>query len=135
MATENASATAPRPRPPQPIRARRIVLSDAACTHGTPEESTAPAAIAPPSLITSRRVVWGSVRLAGPIGRLMVVLLGMRYVGLASSLSLLWVSSGPAGNNDSLFAQIGIDQVAGFVASGDWRHRFQVEPPLLGAAR
>jgi len=63
--------------------------------------------------------------LAGPIGRFMVVLLGMRYVGLASSLLLLRVSSGPAGNNDSLFAQIGVDQVAGFVASGDWRRRFQ----------
>jgi hypothetical protein len=47
----------------------------------------------------------------------MVVLLGMRYVGLASSVSLLRVSSGPGGNNDALFAQIGVDQVAGFVGS------------------
>jgi hypothetical protein len=75
-ATENASPTAPRPRPPQPMSARRIVLFSAACTHGTPVAvRTTPAATAAPSLSASRREAWGSVRFVGAVSRFMAVLL------------------------------------------------------------
>ena len=51
-----ASTAAPLPRPPQPINARRIVLSSAACTRGmaTPA-SAAPAATVPLHCRNSRR--------------------------------------------------------------------------------
>ena len=60
------------------------MLSVAACTHGTPEESTAPAAICSAEF---DHVAASGLEEACDwpvrVGRLMVVLLGMRYVGLA----------------------------------------------------
>ena len=51
-----ASAAAPLPRPPQPIRARRIVLSSAACTRGIVTAASAePAASVPLHCRNSRR--------------------------------------------------------------------------------
>src|SRR4051794_7123532 len=64
-----ALAAAPVPRPPQPTRATRIVLSSAAWTAGTttPERAEA-AATVPPVLRKSRRVAlgFGSVMTSGP---------------------------------------------------------------------
>ena len=52
----NASAAAPLPRPPQPISARRIVLSSAACTRGIATAASAePAASLPLHCKNSRR--------------------------------------------------------------------------------
>ena len=56
--TLRASAAAPVPRPPQPTRATRIVLSSAAWTHGAVAETIVVAAAnRPVCLKNSRRVV------------------------------------------------------------------------------
>src|SRR5439155_19249178 len=59
-AVERPLTSAPHPRPPQPVNARRIVLSSAAKTFGmlTPANDDA-AAIAEPFLRNSRRLVLG----------------------------------------------------------------------------